>query len=298
MRTILSGITLFLAVLLTVPAPAAGTVTSSPWEGRYCNEERCLVVTDLAEGPSGGLFFEFAVTTAQGEMIGKASAMVDERQAGYNALLFTLGGDGAAVTLSLDPAMTPDADRAWLKKCPGTYARDGYTAAPLITLEGGGQSAFLTAEAIWSGKEATLEARMPDQMLFVLRRGAPNGTSLTAVYGDAGENVLGTPPPAMRGFDEYGELLAGFSIQFAVRDLNGDEKPEVLVATGDGAAVLTAGVFVYTPQGGERFRCTGVIEGQNALHVDKNGVISVPYGSRGLFTEYTVAADGSVTEKR
>ena len=157
-----------------------------------------------------------------------------------------------------------------------------------------------------NGKEASIEAAMgtatgtsgPDNVLFLLRRGSPNGTNLTAVYGDAGENLLGTIPPAMRGFDEYGELEDGFSLQVAVRDLNGDKTPEVLVVTGDGAAILTAAVFIYTPRGSERFRCIGVIEGQNKLNVGANGLISVPYGSQGLFTEYGVAADGALLQRK
>ena len=168
---------------------------------------------------------------------------------------------------------------------------------PFITLEGGGESVFLKAEEIGEGKEAAMEAAMPDPVTFILRRGSPNGVNLIAVYGEAGENLLGTLPPAMKGFDGHGELEEGFALQCAVRDLNGDGKPEVLVATGDGAALLTVAVFVYTPGGDERFRAAAVIEGQSTLHVDANGVISVPYGSQGLFTEYTVSADGAVAEK-
>lgn len=142
-------------------------------------------------------------------------------------------------------------------------------AGPFITMESGSGSVSLTAEEIRDGKEASIEAVMeaatgasgPESVMFLLRRGSPNGTNLTAIYGDAGENLLGTLPPAMRGFDEYGEFEEGYSLQVAVRDLNGDKKPDVLVATGDGAAVLTVAVFVYTPRGNERFRRIGVIEG-------------------------------------
>ena len=179
-------------------------------------------------------------------------------------------------------------------------------AGPFITMESGSESVSLTAEEIRDGKEASIEADMeaatgasgPESVMFLLRRGSPNGTNLTAIYGNAGENLLGTLPPAMRGFDEYGELEEGYSLQVAVRDLNGDKKPDVLVATGDGAAVLTVAVFVYTPRGNERFRRIGVIEGQNSLHVDANGVISVPYGSQGLFMEYGVTSDGVLVQKR
>lgn len=125
MRTILSSMAFFLAALFATPVMAAdaGGEIPPPWEGRYCNEARCIVITGLEEGPTGGLFFDFAVTTAPGEMVGKASAMVDGRWAGYDVLIFTLGDDDAAVTVSLEPEMTPDADRAWLGKCPGVYVR-------------------------------------------------------------------------------------------------------------------------------------------------------------------------------
>ena len=167
---------------------------------------------------------------------------------------------------------------------------------PFIRLEGGGESVSLTAEEVQGGKEASIEAAMPDPVLFLLRRGSPNGTNLSAIYGDAGENLLGTLPPAMQGFDEYGELEEGFALQVAVRDLDGDKKPEVLVATGDGAAILTVAVFVYSPRGDERFRCVGVIEGQNQLHVNVNGAMTAPYGSQGLFDEYALV-NGAVVKK-
>lgn len=161
-------------------------------------------------------------------------------------------------------------------------------------LSGGSKSFWLAAEEIHAGKEASAEATMPDPVLFLLRRGSPNGTNLTAVYGEAGENLLGTLPPQIQGFDEYGELQEGFSIQVAICDLNGDKKPEVLVAVGDGATVLSMAVFVDEPHEAGRFRCIGVIEGQSRAHVEADGTISVPCGLRGLFTKYAVSAGGTL----
>lgn len=178
-------------------------------------------------------------------------------------------------------------------------------AGPFITLEGGGKSVSLTAEEISGGKEATMDVAMgkaakkggPDQVTFLLRRGSPNGINLIAIHGDTGENLLGTIPQTMQGFDDYGELTEGFSLQVAVRDLNGDKKPDVLVATGDGVAILSVAVFVYTPQGNERFRCIGVIEGQKTLHVAADGLITAPWGSQGRFTEYRVTPDGMLAKR-
>ena len=168
---------------------------------------------------------------------------------------------------------------------------------PLISFEGSGSTVVLTADDLSSGKDASLEAAMPDPVLFVLRRDSPSGISLAAVYGDSGENLLATVPPDMQGFDENGELEEDFSIQLGVSDLNADGVPEVLVATGDGVAILSVAIFVYNPQGEERFRCTGVVDGQISVRVEADGTIVAPFGSQGLFTAYTVAADGSVAEK-
>jgi hypothetical protein len=168
---------------------------------------------------------------------------------------------------------------------------------PFVTMDGKGGSIALTTKEISQGKDAILEAAMPDPVTFSLKRGTPNGVAITAIYGDAGERLNSMLPPEMAGFDDRGELEEGFTLQLAVCDLNNDGKPEVLIATGDGAATLTAAIFTYTPKGDERFARTGMIEGQKTLHVDDKGAILVPFGSQGRFTEYVVAADGAVTEK-
>ena len=159
---------------------------------------------------------------------------------------------------------------------------------PLITMDGEDGSITLTAEEISQGKEVSLEAAMPEPVTFSLERGTPNGVAITAVYGDAAERLGGLLPPEMAGFGGYGELEEGFTLQLAIRDLNNDGKPEVLIATGDGTAILTAAIFIYTPEGNERFACTGMIEGQKALHVDAKGVINSLENRSILFTAYQI----------
>ena len=130
MRIILSAIAMCLVIFLAVPvmqgvhaAANADKDAPPPWQGRYCNEERCLSITNLVEGPEGGYFFDFVFTAAKGGKLGAASAMVDERWASYSALIFTLGDGNAVLAVSLDPGLDLDADDAWLKVCPGAYAR-------------------------------------------------------------------------------------------------------------------------------------------------------------------------------
>ena len=130
MRIILSAIAMCLVIFLAVPvmqgvhaAANADKDAPPPWQGRYCNEERCLSITNLVEGPEGGYFFDFVFTAAKGGKLGAASSMVDERWASYSALIFTLGDGNAVLAVSLDPGLDLDADDAWLKVCPGAYAR-------------------------------------------------------------------------------------------------------------------------------------------------------------------------------
>ncbi len=168
-------------------------------------------------------------------------------------------------------------------------AAESWADGPLVSLAGGEQSMAMSAAEIQAGQEARLTAAMPEPVSFTLRRAAPNGTELSAVYGEAGENLLATIPPGLAGFDEHGELAENFSLQVAVRDLDGDKIPEFLLATGNGASTLTAAVFVYDAKGAERFRSIGVIEGQSSLSIGEDGRLTVPFGLRGLLDEYAIS---------
>jgi len=169
-------------------------------------------------------------------------------------------------------------------------------AEPLITTESICITVSLTEKDLADGKETGFEAAMPEPVQFLLKRNTPNGIMLAAVYGTTAENLLGTLPTEMMGFGNYGELEEGFSIQVTACDLNGDAIPELLVATGDGAAILTVAVFVYSPHTHECFRLIGVIEGQRSVHLGADGAITAAYGSQGLFREYTVTAGGVLKE--
>ena len=173
----------------------------------------------------------------------------------------------------------------------------GAEASPVIFSKGY-KAISLTASALAAGKEARLDAAMPEPVRFLLKRGSQNTIALTAAYGTSEENLLATIPEDMQGFDEKGELEEGFSIQIVVGDLNGDKVPELLVATGDDLAILTVAVFTYTPQGKNRFQCTGLIVGQKNIHVEPDGTLTAPFGSQGLFTEYVIASDGKPEEKK
>lgn len=172
------------------------------------------------------------------------------------------------------------------------FPSPAHCAGPFIIMEAKGLSMSLTAQEAAEGKEAAFEAAMPDPVTFILKRDTPNGLKISVIYNDTGENLRYALPQAMQGFNDFGELEEHFSIQVASCDLTGDGVPEILVATGDGVATLTVAICVSRPGGEERFRCLGLIEGQKELRVRADRMLSVPYGSQGLFTEYQVTDRG------
>lgn len=151
------------------------------------------------------------------------------------------------------------------------------------------QSISLSAADINAGQEASMEVNMPVPTTFVLKRDTPNGTKIAAYYGDSGENLGQNLPAGMAGFNEYGDIEDGFVVQVAAVDLDADGVPEIIVASGDQAAILTATVFVFKAEPdehGARFANAGLIEAQNKLEIGQDGSIMAPYGSQGLFSQY------------
>ena len=177
-------------------------------------------------------------------------------------------------------------------------AQAGEKTPSLLQLPPGAKSVSMIAQDIHAGRKAELRLPAPYALEFILSRDSPNGTKIFAMYGDKGEN-LGVNLEGMAGINEYGEMEEGFAIQLAACDLNGDGIPEVLVATGNMVAELTVAVFTYNPKAKEeRFRRVGVAEGQREARIEKDGSITMPYGSQGLFKEYRLTAKGELTEKQ
>lgn len=158
----------------------------------------------------------------------------------------------------------------------------------------------LSSDMFLAGKAVFMEIPMrsdgTDTIFFSIGRDSPNGTRILAVYGDRGE-TLGAMLPSMPGLDEYGEMEEGAAIALGAYDLDGDGVSEVIIASNDGAAMLSAAIFRYEDKEHERFHLLGILEGQQQLVIESDGAIIAPFGSQGLFSEYRLAPDGTITEK-
>lgn len=89
-------------------------------------------------------------------------------------------------------------------------------------------------------------------------RGHPNGVLLATDFGNTVEAI--EIPEGMEGFED-GEFVSG-SLEMGLCYLTGDGVPELLLASGDNAALLTVAVFAYTATAEPRWNLVGMIEGR------------------------------------
>ncbi|MDL2271517.1 hypothetical protein LJC23_00605 [Desulfovibrio sp. OttesenSCG-928-I05] len=172
--------------------------------------------------------------------------------------------------------------------------------APVISLPEAGRVITLSAEGFLAGESVSMEVPMrtdgTDSVHFSIGRDSPNGTRILAIYGDRGETLGAMLPETLVGLDDYGEMEENAMISLGAYDLDGDGVSEVIIASTDGAALLGAAIFRYEAREHERFRITGMIEGQRQLAIEPDGAITAPFGSRGLFTRYRLAPDGTINQ--
>lgn len=95
------------------------------------------------------------------------------------------------------------------------------------------------------------------------------------------------------GVNEWGDLLDGFYVQVATHDFDGDKNPEIIIAVGNGLIDMSVNIIKYhpptNPQDAIRMENWTVIanfQAQEKIHIDKQ-VITAPFGSQGLYDEYT-----------
>jgi len=125
----------------------------------------------------------------------------------------------------------------------------------------------------------------------------PNGTKIRAMLPGYGVNLPldfhGSYKGDFQGFDEFGDLSKGYYVQVAEHDFDGDGEPEIVVAVGNGSTDLAVNVIKYrapklAKQAGDEknWLRIGSFDGQ-AKAIINGKTITLPYGSAGLYEEYT-----------
>lgn len=122
----------------------------------------------------------------------------------------------------------------------------------------------------------------------------PNGIKIMAIFPEYA--VVNMPVDFggdFGGFNDYGELNEGYYIQVAEHDFNNDSIPEIIVAVGNGSHDLVVNVIKYHAPASledagrpENWELLGMFTGQQEAFIDGEA-ISLPFGSQGLYTEYT-----------
>ncbi len=128
---------------------------------------------------------------------------------------------------------------------------------------------------------------------LIVGRDHPNGTRILAIFPGYGVPLPLRFADDFRAFNEYGEINKGFYVQVAEHDFDNDGLPEIVVAVGDGLIDLTVNIVRYhapwlAEDAGrvENWELVGSFTGQEKALIDGD-TISLPYGSQGLYTEYT-----------
>ena len=78
-------------------------------------------------------------------------------------------------------------------------------------------------------------------------------------------------------------LLDAKRIHLAIKDVNADGLPELLIAANSDDALAKVGVYGWRDEG---FRELAVLSGQNLVYVFERGHFAMPYGSVGCYTFY------------
>jgi hypothetical protein len=173
---------------------------------------------------------------------------------------------------------------------------DKETHKNTITIEGdnllyeGNCSTYINIDSVSlnDGKQVNLKVDInndKDDESFTITRDTPNGIKILGFKGKYGCGL--DDFKSVSAFDEYGELLNGYSIQLTCSDLDKDNIDEILVSVGDSLIDMETLVYRLSNEKETPFILAGSILGQDKIYFDAEEYsIYSPYGSQGLADIY------------
>ncbi|MGG3740543.1 hypothetical protein [Paenibacillus chibensis] len=147
---------------------------------------------------------------------------------------------------------------------------------------------------IWdtSDKEKEIPLKLDgEKASVIIGADTPNGINLR-VFIDSMQTgwKLELPTNEDGPFDEFGDLKSGFSLYLRDYDFDNDGTPEVVVAASNQVDQTFVWVFGYNfvalENGTSPLELLMNAEGQSDINLSNNK-ITLPYGSQGLFDEFT-----------
>ncbi|MBC7191785.1 hypothetical protein [Marinobacter sp.] len=131
----------------------------------------------------------------------------------------------------------------------------------------------------------------PDSL--IVERNTPNGIKFLVRFSNANVNLPLEFDKSFDGFNQWGELEEGYYVQVAEYDFDNDEKPEIIIAIGNGLTDLVVNIIEYhapqLPKDAERtanWTLIGSFRGQGKAFVE-GASIQLPFGGQGRYTEHT-----------
>ena len=127
----------------------------------------------------------------------------------------------------------------------------------------------------------------------LIKRGSPNGTDIILMPYNKNDkfniNYILLSITSTNAFNEMDELNYDYSIQIDIIDLDNNGYDEIVVSIGDFLIDMETYVFNYINDDeiyGNYIMPMDSIWGQKYIEFDEKGIITIPYGSFGLFDEY------------
>jgi hypothetical protein len=175
-----------------------------------------------------------------------------------------------------------------------------FAIVALITVDGQSLIQGLDNQIIW-GKNDTNEKTL--QLNFIadvkpasltIKLDNPNGIKFLVLFKALNVGVnLNNVISMQTGLNEWGDLEENYFVQVATHDFNEDGNPEIIIAIGDGFIDMSVNIIQYHPPTNsqdairiENWSLVENIQAQQKIIIDKQ-VIIAPFGSQGLFEEYT-----------
>ncbi len=132
---------------------------------------------------------------------------------------------------------------------------------------------------------------------LLIGRDHPNGLRFLAIFSHDGVNLPLKFAKEFQGISEGGELQPGYFIQVAEHKFDHEGSPEIIIAIGNGLTDLSINVIKYhAPQSARdaareaNWSIVGSYSGQAKAEIIGD-TLQLPYGSQGLYEEYTWAKD-------
>jgi len=130
-----------------------------------------------------------------------------------------------------------------------------------------------------------------EEASIIVGSNTPNGIKLRVVVDSMQTGwELALPAKQDGPFDEFGDLKDGFNLYLKDHDFDGDGTAEVIVAASNQIDQTFVWVFGYNfvalENGTSPLELLLNVEGQSDISVSKNKIM-LPYGSQGLFDEFT-----------